>query len=195
MNDITLEMRITRDQSSEPEKAYLVSASEITSQGTVQTAQAKFTISSDIDQRFSQILVGSGLRDTQPPEGQTTRLKSLGIELFDCLFQSEVERLYRDIKAMAVRQQVVIRLRLQIVPAELSTLPWELLHDKEQYLCLRNRPTILFTRVPNIIVPKKALTYHPPLSHACQNRIAYIAPEQIKAHPCLASDQYSIATF
>src|SRR5437667_6270068 len=146
MNYITLEIRIARGQSSEPEKAYLVSASEIMSHGTAKTAQAAFTISSDIDQRFYQILVGSGLRDTQPFEGQATRVKSFGTELFNYLFQPEVEKLYYEIKTLAARQQAVIRLRLQIVPPELSTLPWELLHDNEQYLCLNHHPTILFAR-------------------------------------------------
>src|SRR5579859_839622 len=161
MSYIALEIRITRGQSLEPGKTYLVSASEIKSHGPVNHAQAAFTISMDIEQRLNYILDEYKLRK-KVVEGQAAA-KSFGIELFNYLFQAEVKNFYDEVKARAARQQSVIRLRLQIVPAELSTLPWELLHDGEQYLCLSSRPKILFARVPDTIVRRRALNYDPPL--------------------------------
>src|SRR5579859_5330698 len=161
MNYITLEIRIATGQS--VENTYLVSASEIKHRGSVNPVQAMFTLSSDIEERLHQLLVDSRLRNTGALEEQTARAKSIGIELFDSLFQSEVKKLYHDVKTRSVQQQSVMRLRLQIVPPELSTLPWELLHDNEQYLCLNRHPMILFARVPTAIVRRRALGYNPPL--------------------------------
>jgi ABC-type branched-subunit amino acid transport system substrate-binding protein/CHAT domain-containing protein len=163
MNYITMEIRITRGQSLEAGNTYLVSASEIMHRGPVNPAQAMFTLSSDIEERLNQILTESKLRNTQALEEQAARAKSFGIELFNALFQSEVKKLYHELKAKAVSPQSAMRLRLQIVPPELSTLPWELLHDGEQYLCLSGHPKILFARVPTTIVKKRTLSYSPPL--------------------------------
>src|SRR5436190_13326413 len=160
MTYITMEIRITRGPSAEPERAedkprpktYLVAASEGTSSTSINTAQAAFMLPLDVEQRLHHILVNHNLRYL---EGQAGSVKDFGIELFSYLFRSEVGMLYsevgmlyHEIKTRAVQQRSGIRLRLRIVPAELSTLPWELLHDNEQYLCLSSHPKILFARVP-----------------------------------------------
>jgi ABC-type branched-subunit amino acid transport system substrate-binding protein len=136
-----MEVCITRTQSTE--NTYLVSASEIESRNPIKTAQATFTI--DIEQQLE------------------VDLKSFGIKLFNTLFRSEVKKLYDEIKIRARKQRAVIRLRLQIKPPELSTLPWELLYDDKQYLCLSRNPKILFARVPAALVEKESQPYRPPL--------------------------------
>jgi ABC-type branched-subunit amino acid transport system substrate-binding protein/CHAT domain-containing protein len=186
---ITLNIRITaaaptENSTSELGHAYVVSASVNSTSRTVlkeiispddpgnpndpenpenpgKPAQAAFIISSNIEERLHQILIESSLRTR---EEAAQRAKKLGIELFNYLFQPEIKTLYQKIKdKVQQRQQFVIRLRLQIVPAELSTLPWELLHDGEEYLCLNSHPKILFARVPDTTVTGKTLNYDPPL--------------------------------
>jgi len=163
MSYITLEIRMTRDQGPEPERTYLVSVSEIKSDGRANRVRAAFTMPMDMEQRIHQLLIDTRLRDTRSLEGQAMVAKKLGIELFNSLFQLEVKRLYDRVKARAVKEQYGICLRLRIVPAELSTLPWELLHDGERYLCLSSYPKILFARMPDAIVTNETLNYDPPL--------------------------------
>jgi ABC-type branched-subunit amino acid transport system substrate-binding protein len=186
MSYITLEIRVTRGQSLEPGTAYLVSASANMPHDAVKFAQAAFTISSfsDIEQRLNQILVGSKLRDTGVPKDPAAYAKSFGVELFNYLFLEDVKKLYHEIKAVAEWQQSIIRLRLQIAPPELSTWPWELLHDNEQYLCLSR--LILFARVPHIHVKTGALDYNPPLRllgiDACPNEHSKLDVEREKRY-------------
>lgn len=162
MNYITIDIFITKDQSTELGNTYLVGASEKTTHSPV-FAQASFTISTNIEQRLHKILTENNLR---APEGQASHMKDLGIELFNYIFQNDtpMKRLYENVKYRAAQQPSVIRLRLHIAPAELSTLPWELLHDATEYLCLSSRPKFLFARVPDPIVQgKKTPSYQLPL--------------------------------
>jgi ABC-type branched-subunit amino acid transport system substrate-binding protein len=163
MNYITMEIRITRGQSLEAGNTYLVSASEVMHRGSANPAQTMFTISSDTEQRLNEILIDSKLRAREAPEEPAARAKEFGMKLFNYLFNSDVEKLYYEIKTRAMRQRSVIRLHLLIRPAELSTVPWELLHDDDQYLCLNSSPKILLARIPDIGVKKKSLVYRPPL--------------------------------
>lgn len=90
-----------------------------------------------------------------PPGG----LERLGAYLFQALFPPNVTRVYDTVRSRA-EQDGSLRLRLHL-PAELATLPWELLYDRTKFLCLDATTSIVrFLDLPD---PPPPLAVEPPL--------------------------------
>jgi CHAT domain-containing protein len=93
-------------------------------------------------------------RQVLSPEAQA--VQDFGQRLFQALMTGEALQLYNASGAQADRQRKGLRVRLQILAADLAPLPWEFLYDPRQgeYLCfLPNRPVVRYLDVPQPIYP------------------------------------------
>lgn len=96
-------------------------------------------------------------------------IRDFGISLFNSLFHDEVRVLYDEKKRDAVRNNKILRLRLNILPPELVILPWEILYDERiyddgqisGYLCLERKPNIVIIRTIDHVSSKKSLPKKP----------------------------------
>lgn len=86
-------------------------------------------------------------------------MRSVGKVLHDSLFPPQILKLWSHTVG-GLRDEMGLRIRLHIGPAELMILPWELIYD-EEYLGLRRRfPIVRYLDVPD---PPKPFAVRPPL--------------------------------
>ena len=90
-------------------------------------------------------------------------VKNFGHALFDALFSGDVRSCYDVSIERARREGRGLRLKLSVLPPELSTLPWEFLYDPRQaeYICLsQNTPIVRYLDLPQ---PPEPLSIAAPL--------------------------------
>ena len=90
-------------------------------------------------------------------------VRDFGKVLFEAAFDRQIRNLFDRTLAAAERAGRGVRLKLRILPAELSALPWEFLYnpDRTEHLCLqRNTPLVRYIEIGN---PIKPLVVEPPL--------------------------------
>ncbi len=90
-------------------------------------------------------------------------VQDFGRALFDALLSGEIRSRYDASLREAARQGKGLRLKLRILPPELSALPWEFMYDPRQreYVCLaRWTPIVRYLESPHPVCP---LTVTPPL--------------------------------
>ncbi len=88
------------------------------------------------------------------PEQQN--VQDFGQALFDALIKGEIRSRFDVSQREAVRQGKGLRLKLRILPPELSNLPWEYLYDPRQgeFICLsRTTPLIRYLELPKPAQP------------------------------------------
>ena len=86
-------------------------------------------------------------------------MRAVGVTLFDALFPTRVLKLWLQTVG-SLEEGLGLRIRLNVGPLELMTLPWELIYE-EEYLGLRVRfPLVRYLDLPH---PPKPLAVRPPL--------------------------------
>jgi uncharacterized protein YraI/tetratricopeptide (TPR) repeat protein len=90
-------------------------------------------------------------------------LKAFGGDLFEALFTDRVRSCYDSSLRIAISQGKGLRLKLNIEPAELASLPWEFLYDKEtrKFLALSIRTVLV--RYLDVSYAAQPLLVQPPL--------------------------------
>jgi len=101
------------------------------------------------------VLKGSGRRRTLQP-AHLDVVREFGSTLFESLITGDVEEAYYDAYRRVSEQQDGLRIRLTIEPAELASLPWELLYDPRlrDFVCLSSStPLVRHLRTANPAPP------------------------------------------
>jgi len=90
-------------------------------------------------------------------------LQNLGGQLFRTLFQGDVRDLFHRSLGMVERQEEGLRVRLNLEPPELSSLPWEYMYDETRDYFLSTSPSVTLSRYLPVSQPIKNLFVSPPL--------------------------------
>lgn len=88
---------------------------------------------------------------------------SLGVTLYDCLFQKRVARLLNECLGAVKDDEQGLRIRLKLAPAEIAALPWEVLYDEGAKCFLATSDKTPLTRYIELEEPIKALKIEPPV--------------------------------
>lgn len=86
-----------------------------------------------------------------------------GRMLFQRLFSSQIEDVYRASLGHARAQGKGLRIRLRLEPPELGAIPWEYLYDELNDLFLGVSPETPITRYIQVAEPPRPITIHPAL--------------------------------
>lgn len=82
--------------------------------------------------------------------------KTFGGRLYHSLFQGDIGNLYHESRGQVIgNDQAGLRIRLRIVPPELSVIPWELLFDGDRFLATSTKTPL--TRFIELRAPIKEL--------------------------------------
>jgi hypothetical protein len=106
------------------------------------------------DLQLALLRSGGAYRQLLSTEQQA--VQSFGKALFDSLLHGEVRSRYDVSQTRAAQSGQGLRMKLRILPPELSVLPWEFLFDSRQseYICLStNTPVIRYVEVPQPLQP------------------------------------------
>jgi len=101
------------------------------------------------------VLKGSGRRRTLQTAHRDV-VREFGSTLFGSLISGDVEEAYYDAYRRASERQLGLRIRLTTEPAQLASLPWELLYDPRQrdFVCLSSStPLVRHLRTANPALP------------------------------------------
>ncbi len=129
-------------------------------------------------------LLRSGGRRRVALSDEERAVQDFGRALFDALLSGEIRSRYDASLREARRQDKGLRLKLRILPPELSALPWEFMYDPRQreYVCLaRWTPIVRYPESPHPICP---LSVTPPLrilgmvASPCDQRLLDVEQEQ-----------------
>ena len=129
-----------------------------------------------LDRVEMAVLKGSGRRRTLQA-AHLDLVREFGSTLFESLITGDVEEAYYDAYRRASEQQDGLRIRLTIAPAELASLPWELLYDPRlrDFVCLSSStPLVRHLRTANPA---------PPLSVMAPLRILGMVTSPADLHP------------
>lgn len=117
--------------------------------------------SDELDNLFAQF---GRISQDAPRESSaaTTLARSFGKRLFDAIFAGEIKSAFVSSVQIAAKDGVGLRIRLRLNDApDLAEVPWELLHDGQDFLALSNqRALVRYLELPQAIKP---LPVKPPL--------------------------------
>ncbi len=92
----------------------------------------EFTISFSPDQ-----LANLDLLKKKPRNLSLDEITNIGQTMYHAIFHSDIESAFGEIKHL-LREDTGARIRLVIEPAELAVLPWEMMHDGQDFIALRS---------------------------------------------------------
>ncbi len=97
------------------------------------------------------------------PDEEITSVKEFGTDLFERLFSDEIKSSFHASLLLADKEEKGLRIKLGIEDADLSSLPWEYLYNKDagDYLCLSIKTPLV--RILELAKPVEILTVQPPL--------------------------------
>lgn len=108
-------------------------------------------------------IFGRDVPDTRRNPRQASELaRAFGRQLFEAVFAEDVRIAFGSSTQIAAHENAGLRIRLRLndVP-ELADVPWELLHDGQDFLALSNQRTVVrYLELPQAIKP---LSVRPPL--------------------------------
>ena len=107
--------------------------------------------------------VRAALQKLEAADTGLSLLQDLGNLLFRALFQGDVRDLFHRSLGMVERQEEGLRLRLNLEPLELSSLPWEYMYDEARDYFLSSSPSLTLSRYIPVAQPIKNLFVSPPL--------------------------------
>ena len=119
--------------------------------------EGRFTLSDDCLNIIEQLKDVGGLGSSSPLP------LSLGVTLYDCLFQKRVGRLLNESLGAVKDDEQGLRIRLKLAPAEIAALPWELLYDDTAKCFLATSDKTPLTRYIELEEPIRALKIEPPV--------------------------------
>lgn len=102
---------------------------------------------------------GDSTRDIEDADAHTLAPKEIGERLFQALFAGRVDQLFHRSQGILEEQDRGLRIKLHFDPdrpelARVSGLPWEFLHDGQQFLNLsRTSPVVRYLSVPQRVRP------------------------------------------
>ena len=103
------------------------------------------------------------LKNVQDLDAASPLPMNLGLLLFSCLFEKNVGRMLDKCLGAVTSDEHGLRIRLRLKPAEIATLPWELLYDEHAKCFLATSEKSPLTRYIELSQPIRALTLEPPV--------------------------------
>lgn len=103
------------------------------------------------------------LKNVQVLDAASPVPMNLGLLLFSCLFEKNVGRMLDKCLGAVTSDEHGLRIRLRLKPAEIATLPWELLYDEQAKCFLATSDKSPLTRYIELSQPVRALALEPPV--------------------------------
>ena len=95
------------------------------------------------------------LNNIEKNETNARELKDFGMRLYDIVFPTNIDYLFRQTEAVAKERKQKIRIRLTIEPDSLASLPWEFVYREERGYFLSQEPSTVLSHYLDPPLPQR----------------------------------------